>query len=72
MGVVALRPNPLRTPLPDGGWQGTRVWIVDDAGASWLHSAGADCLRRFDGDPAVEVERHGETRLYRARAVEDR
>jgi hypothetical protein len=59
----------LRTPLPDGGWQETRLWIVDDAGASWLHSAGADWRRRFDGDPVVEVERDGETRLYRARAV---
>jgi hypothetical protein len=59
----------LRTPLPNGGWRETRLWIVDDAGGSWLHSAGADWSRRFDGDPVVEVERGGETGRYRAHAV---
>ena len=59
----------LRSRLPDGGWQETRLWIVDDAETSWLHSAGADWLSRFDGDPIVEVERHGEIRRYRAHAV---
>ena len=59
----------LRTRLPNGGWQETRLWIVDDAGTSWLHSAGADWLARFDGDPIVEVERHGEIRRYKAHAV---
>jgi len=31
----------LRTQRPDGSWQSTRLWAVDDAGAVWLHSAGA-------------------------------
>jgi len=59
----------LRTQRPDGTWQKTRLWIVDEGGASWLHSAGADWAKRFDGDPVVEVERGGETRRYRAHAV---
>jgi len=59
----------LRTPLRDGGWQETRLWIVDDGGASWLHSAGEAWLGRFEGDPIVEVERRGAIRRYRAHAV---
>jgi len=56
----------LRTPTPDGGWQQTRLWIVDDGDVAWLHSKGADWERRFEGDPVVEVERHGEARRLRA------
>jgi len=59
----------LRTPLPDGGWQQTRLWIVDDGDVAWLHSAGAAWLARFAADPVVEVERNGESRRYRAHAV---
>jgi hypothetical protein len=59
----------LRTPLPDGGWWETRLWIVDDGEVAWLHSAGAAWRARFDGDPIVQVERNGETRRYRARAL---
>lgn len=59
----------LRTRLPDGGLQETRLWIVDEAGTPWLHSAGADWLNRFDGDPIVEVKRSGEIARYRAHAV---
>lgn len=60
----------LRTPLPDGGWQQTRLWIVDDDdGAAWLHSAGEEWQERFAGDPVVEVERGGETLRYRAHAM---
>lgn len=59
----------LRTRLADGGWHETRLWIVDDTGGSWLHSAGEDWLRRFDGAPVVEVERGGETLQYTAHAV---
>ena len=58
----------LRTPLADGRWQETRLWIVDDGATSWLHSAGEAWLKRFQGDPVVEVERRGETRRYRAHA----
>ena len=49
----------LRTPRPDGSWQETRLWIVDDGDAAWLHSAGAAWAKRFEGDPIVEVERAG-------------
>jgi hypothetical protein len=59
----------LRTPRADGRWQRTRLWIVDDGGSSWLHSAGADWVARFEGNPVVEVERGGELRRYRAVAV---
>ncbi len=59
----------LRTQRADGTWQETRLWIVDDAGSSWLHSAGPEWARRFAGDPVVEVERNGEIARYRAHAV---
>ena len=59
----------LRTQRPDGSWQETRLWIVDDGVSSWLHSGGADWLARFEGDPIVELERAGEIRRYRAHAV---
>jgi hypothetical protein len=59
----------LRTQRPDGSWQKTRLWIVDDGDSSWLHSAGDAWLKRFEGDPVVELERGGKIRRYRARAV---
>jgi hypothetical protein len=59
----------LRTQHPDGSWQATRLWIVDDGGSSWLHSGGADWVKRFEGDPIVEVERRDAILRYRAHAV---
>jgi hypothetical protein len=60
----------LRTPRPGGGWQETRLWIVDDDdGSAWLHSGGRSWWERVGGDPIVEVERRGEVRRYRAHAV---
>lgn len=59
----------LRTQRPDGSWHATRLWIVDEGGSAWLHSAGEDWVRRFAGDPVVEVERAGATLRYRAHAV---
>jgi len=59
----------LRTLRPDGKWQKTRLWIVDDGDSSWLHSGGDAWLARFAGDPVVEVERQGHIGRYRARAV---
>jgi hypothetical protein len=59
----------LRTQRPDGTWQQTRLWIVDDGGSSWLHSGGAAWPKRFEGNPVVEVEREGQILRYRAQAV---
>lgn len=59
----------LRTQRPDGSWQKTRLWIVDDGASSWLHSAGAEWDKRFAGDPVVELERRDQTLRYRAHAV---
>ena len=59
----------LRTQRPDGTWQKTRLWIVDDGESSWLHSGGANWRKRFDGERIVEVERRGEIRRYRAHPV---
>lgn len=59
----------LRTQRPDGTWQETRLWIVDEGGSAWLHSGGEAWRRRFEGNPVVEVERGGETRRYRAQGV---
>ena len=59
----------VRTPLPNDGWEQTRLWAVDHDGAVWLHSAGDAWLARFEGTPIVELRRGGETRRYRARPV---
>lgn len=59
----------LRTQRPDGTWQETRLWIVDEGPSSWLHSGGKDWLKRFERDPVVEVERDGKVRRYTAHAV---
>jgi hypothetical protein len=59
----------LRTRKPDGGWQETRLWIVDDGASAWLHSGGPGWPERFAGDPVVEVERKHEVLRYQAHAV---
>jgi hypothetical protein len=59
----------LRTQRADGTWHATRLWIVDDEGFAWLHSAGADWARRFEGSPVVELERGGAIGRYRATPV---
>lgn len=56
----------LRTQGADGAWRETRLWVVDDAGAAWLHSAGEEWAARFAGASAVELVRDGATRRYRA------
>ena len=59
----------LRTQGPDGRWQETRLWIVDDQGSAWLHSAGSEWRERFEASPIVELERGGATGRYRARPL---
>jgi len=59
----------LRTTDADGTIRETRLWIVDTDGATWLHSAGAAWEKRFEGDPVVEVIRHGRTGRYRGTLV---
>jgi hypothetical protein len=59
----------LRTQRPDGSWQATRLWIVDDGASSWLHSGGVDWVARFADDAAVEIARGGTTRRYRATPI---
>lgn len=45
----------------------TRLWIVDDEGASWLRagSAAAGWFARIEGQPEIEVVRRDETLLVR-------
>ncbi|MDJ0786000.1 MAG: hypothetical protein QNK05_04290 [Myxococcota bacterium] len=59
----------LRTPLAEGEWRETRLWIVDDGDVAWLHSAGPDWLAQFEGEPVVEVDRGGGVGRYRATLV---
>ena len=48
----------LRTFAADGEAFETRVWIVDEAGASWLRSGSeSSWLRRIGQDPTVEIAR---------------
>jgi hypothetical protein len=55
------------------GAHGTRVWVVDDAGAAWLRTGdpSAAWLVRIRGNPDVAVTRGGERREYRAVPVDD-
>lgn len=59
----------LRSQDEDGGWYESRLWIVDDGGATWLHGGDSRWMRNLEARPVVEVERGGETRRYRAQAV---
>ena len=59
----------LRTEEPDGKWLETRLWIVDDAGVSWLHGGDSHWMHNLRARPVVEVVRAGETHRYRATAV---
>ena len=59
----------LRTRNAEGSLHSTRLWIVDDGGVSWLHSGGPAWLKRFEGSPIVEVERHGQRLQFRAEAM---
>lgn len=53
------------------GDHATRLWVVDDAGAAWLRT-GADnssWLPRIRSNPAIEVERRGETQSFAATVI---
>ena len=63
----------LRSRAADGSLQETRLWVVDDGGYAWLR-AGVPTnawLVRIESDPAVEVERSGETAAYTAVPVRE-
>lgn len=60
----------LRTEGDDGRWLETRLWIVDDGGASWLHGdRGAAWVRNLEARPVVEVVRAGRSQRFGAAAV---
>jgi hypothetical protein len=59
----------LRTQEADGGWLESRLWIVDDGAASWLHGADSRWMRNLEARPIVEIERGGKTNRYRAEPV---
>lgn len=60
----------LRTQEADGSWYESRLWIVDDDGASWLHgNRGSRWMENLAARPTVEVRRAGETHRYRAAIV---
>jgi len=50
----------------------TRVWIVDDAGTSWLRAGSPEAgwYQRIKEDPLIEVERGGDTQTYQAFPIE--
>lgn len=56
-------------PTPTGGVRKARLWIVDDGPYSWIHPGSANAqwwIRNMDAHKIVEIERGGQTRLYRA------
>ena len=61
----------LRT-FTDGETQETRLWIVEDHGASWLRAGSPEAgwYRRILENPDIEVERGSELHEYRAFPME--
>lgn len=59
----------LRTRTAEGDWNETRLWVVDDGGAPWVHGGNSSWMRQLEADPRVEMVRGGETRTYRAQPV---
>ena len=51
-----------------GAWVGTKLWIVDHAGAPWVRVArpGRAWYVRLQADPLVELERAGVRTRHRA------
>lgn len=60
----------LRTRDAQGSSHETRLWVVDDAGRAWvLGDPDSSWMRRLREHPAVELERAGHARAYRAEPV---
>ncbi len=61
----------LRTVAPDGSTRETRTWVADDGGAVWIEAAVAErpFFQHLLTNPAVELERNGTVRRYRAAPV---
>jgi hypothetical protein len=61
----------LRTAGGDGSERTTRVWLVDEAGATWIEAAdpGRPFLRDVRADANVTLERGGTRRLCRAEVL---
>jgi len=61
----------VRTFGPDGVAHETRLWIVDDAGASWLRAGDpkSGWFLRLEAKPDIEVVRGGRTLAVRATPV---
>jgi len=61
----------LRT-FAGGEPQETRLWIVDDAGTSWLRAGSPEAgwYQRLKENPQVEVERGGAVYTYEAFPIE--
>jgi hypothetical protein len=51
----------------------TRVWVVDDAGATWLRTGDAKSawLQRLRANPEIAVTRSGRRGEYRAVPIDD-
>ncbi len=62
----------LHSRADTGQMEATHLWVVDDAGAAWLRSSGRErgWFVRVAANPAVELERGGETRQYTAVIVD--
>jgi hypothetical protein len=58
----------LYTRDTNGEWVGTKLWVVEHDGATWVRVARPDraWYRRLRVDPRVELERDGARAAYRA------
>ena len=63
----------LRSFDADGAPHDTKLWVVDDGATSWVRVARPErrWLARLEGNPHVELTRHGVARGYRATPMRD-
>lgn len=69
--LLALEGNEvavLHTTDARGGVHETRVWVADDAGATWIEAANSErpFLRALNENPRVTVQRDGASRACQA------